>query len=566
MALSRAEVEAAVAASADTKQRTRKKKVAWSISELDQELAWRRWFPQVDLDWTLETPPDIAEKLHAAFLAFCEENVFIKFPGKGRIPFKLREAQRQVAMDFIVNRQNLALKARQIGFSTLVAAYVLWCTFGWDDRQIVLLSKNERDAVKLLAKARYAYRSMPEWVRVRGPELIDKTMQRMTFDNESMLESLPSGNDPARGESLFLIVMDEIGLLPNAEEAWAAVEASTDLGGRTIALGTAKGEGTFFHEKWLGSSYGTNENGFFAIFHGWDAVDTRTQAWYDEKVRTLPAWQVHQEYPSNPEEAFIGSGNPFFNLDILKKFTVDTAAKEFTIQGSSRRSIDVWEGGPLTIFEPPDEQNRYTYAIGVDVAFGLEHGDFTCAWVICVNTGRPVAVWHGHMDPDLFGENVLPALGWFYRDALIAPEINNHGISVLKALQRVKYRWIYKRRTFTKRVDTPLESMGWLTTNTSKPLLADELQMWLRDVENVPHKRTLHELKTFTRDTRGRLGGSPHDDCVIALGIAVQALKYARTEHVSSETSPEKVKGSFAWWERKLGGGSRGGNRLTPVS
>lgn len=556
-----------MAVSADTKQRVRKKKLSWSISELDQELAWRRWFPQVgDVDWTKPMPPDVADRLHAAFLAFCEENVFIKFPGKGRIPFKLRPAQVAVARDWITHRKNLALKARQIGFSTLVAAYVLWSAFGWDDRQIVLLSKNERDAVKLQAKARYAYRSMPEWVRVRGPELIDKTMQRMTFDNESMIESLPSGNDPARGEALFLIIMDEIGLLPNAEEAWAAVEATTDLGGRTIALGTAKGEGTFFHEQWLGSSYGTGENGFNAIFHGWDAVDTRDQAWYDEKVRTLPAWQVHQEYPSNPEEAFIGSGNPFFNLEIIRKFEVSKDATEWTITGSSRKTVDMWEGGPFTIFELPDEQNRFTYAIGADIAQGLEYGDATCAWVICVNTGQPVAVWHGRMDPDDFGETVLPAIGWFYRDALIAPEINNHGLTVLKALQRVKYRWIYKRRTFTKRVDRPLESMGWLTTATSKPLLADELQTYLKDVDNVPHKATLHELKTFTRDSKGKLGGSPHDDCVIALGIAVQALKYARTEHVSSETRPEKMKGSFAWWEKRLGGGSRQSTRLTPVS
>ena len=212
-------------------QRARHKKVSWSISELDMEIKWRAWFPNAPFDWTAnytEADPE-ANALYEAFVMFCEENLFIKFPGKGKIPFRLRDAQKAVAWDFVCNRKNLALKARQIGFSTIVAAWVLWQAFGWGERDIVLLSKNERDSVKLLAKARYAYRNMPEWVRLRGPALLDKTTQRLTFENESMIESLPSGNDPARGEALFLIVIDEIGFLPNAEEAWAAVEATTDL-------------------------------------------------------------------------------------------------------------------------------------------------------------------------------------------------------------------------------------------------------------------------------------------------------------------------------------------------
>jgi hypothetical protein len=308
-------------------------------------------------------------------------------------------------------------------------------------------------------------------------------------------------------------------------------------------------------------------NGFNGIFFPWSAVTERTQEWYDRKREELAdrLWLLHQEYPSNAEEAFIGSGNPVFDLELIRKFKAQEPS-EWTISGSSSKDVSLFEGGPFLIWDAPNHEDRWTYTVGADPAFGLDHGDATVAWVLCVNTGLPVAVWYGKVDADVFGEAILPAIGWFYRNALVVPEVNNHGLTVLRALQRVKYKWIYKRRSFTKRNDRPLESMGWFTTHTSKPLMIDELGKWLRDVDNVPHKVTLHELKTFTRDHGGKMSGSPHDDCVMALALAVQGLTYARTEHSVSDVSPDKVKGSFAWYERildKKNTGKRSG--LSPI-
>jgi (2Fe-2S) ferredoxin len=342
------------------------------------------------------------------------------------------------------------------------------------------------------------------------------------------------------------------------------VEPTIDLGGRAIGLSTANGEGNFFHDMWLGAEAG--DNGFHSVFFPWSAVDSRDEVWYEAKRAELAGkiWQLHQEYPSNPTEAFIGSGNPVFDQSIMRGWKA-LEGDEFTISGARSNDVALIANGPLTVWDSPNHGEKWTYVIGADIAEGLEHGDATVAWVLCVNTGKPVAVWYGRVDPDVFGEQVLPALGWFYRNALIVPEINNHGLTVLKALQRVKYRWLYRRRTFTKRSDRPLESLGWLTTHTSKPLLVDELGAWLRDLDNMPHQRTLHELRTFTRDVRGRMSGSPHDDCVMALGIAVQGLKYARTESKHGEGDAARVKGSFAWWERKLDAAKKGDKNLSPV-
>jgi hypothetical protein len=546
-------------------KRLRKEKVTWSISEIDQEIKWRIWFPQIQVDWTTDLSDEQTQILFDGFIAFCEENLHVKFPGKGRMPFTLRDAQRDVIWAWIKYRRNINLKARQIGFSTLVAAFCLWAAFGWPDREIVMLSKTERESVKLLGKTRYAMRSMPEWVRLRGPKLLDKTSQRMTFDNDSVITSLPSNNDPARGDSLFLIILDEWAFLPNPEAAYASVEATIDLGGRAIGLSTANGEGNFFHDMWLEAQAGVN--GFNPIFFPWSAVPERTAEWYESKKRELAAriWQLHQEYPTTPEEAFIGSGNPVFNLDIIRKFQSETAT-EWTIQGTSRKDVTLYEGGPFMVWEPPDNDSRYSYVIGNDTAMGLEHGDATVAWVICVNTGEPVAVWHGRVDPDVFGEQILPAIGWWYRNAIIVPEVNNHGLTVVKALVRAKYKNIYKRRAFARRQDKALESLGYMTTHTTKPVLIDELAAWMRDVGNIPHKLTLHELMTYTRDGNGKMSGSPHDDCVMALALAVAGIRYARTERPAAETSADRVKGSFAWYEKILDKQNKPAGGIRPQS
>jgi hypothetical protein len=52
-----------------------------------------------------------------------------------------------------------------------------------------------------------------QWMKERGPQQVTEHQLKMMFDNESAIESLPSGNDPARGESVYLVIVDEMGFL-----------------------------------------------------------------------------------------------------------------------------------------------------------------------------------------------------------------------------------------------------------------------------------------------------------------------------------------------------------------
>lgn len=509
------------------------------LNELLEEREWRRCSPQT------RDP----KKLLDAFVYFCHNYAYIKHPEHGRIPFDLFDSQKESVELWIRNRYSLMLKARQLGFSTLVSVYAFWLTFFYPDRVVIMLSRTERDAIKLLAKAKYVYRFLPEWMKFRGPPM-NQTQTKFEFSNESYIESLPSASDPARGETVSLVIVDELAYLPNADEAWSSIEPIADVGGRVIALSTAQGEGNLFHTLWVGATNKTNR--FKCMFHPWYA-NGRDQAWYDEKKEDLPEWQLAQEYPDNPEEAFLKSGRPAFSLEVLR--LVGASVRDPLAEGylAEYRSFGFLPepGGPLRIWQFPDESARY--AIGADPAQGLEHGDFSSVHVINVRDGDVVATWHGRIDPDLFGTDVLAPLGHWYFDALIGVESNNHGLTTLKALHRQHYHPLYMQRSPRYKRSVPTDILGWRTTQITKPLAVDELNMALREqAVTLYDDGTLSELRTFVRDDAGKMSGSPFDDRVISLSIANQMVKYVWLKQYEPEREPPP--GSMGWFEKQLYG------------
>lgn len=210
---------------------------------------------------------------------------------------------------------------------------------------------------------------------------------------------------------------------------------------------------------------------------------------------------------------------------------------------------------PLRIWVMPDAQHRYV--IGADVAEGLEHGDYSCAQVLDVNTGEQVAQWHGHIPAREFGQQ-LALLGRFYNTALVGCEANNHGISSIDALRDLNYPRIFRKRTVGETSVKTTIKWGWHTNRQTKPLMIDGLDDAIRQEAIVIYDRyTIGELRTYVRDEKGHLHGSPHDDRVVALAIAVQMLNFA---HVPAEEDPFRLadrRYSIEWWVDKARGAEK---------
>ena len=480
-----------------------------------------------------------------AFEYFCSNYVYIKHPEHGRIKFDLFDSQRESVDLWIRSRYSLMLKARQLGFSTLVAVYCLWLSFFYEDRVIIMLSRTEREAIKLLQKSKYAFRFLPQWMKDRGPPM-NETQTKMEFANESYLESLPSANDPARGESVYLVVVDELAFLPNGDEAWSSIEPIADVGGRVIALSTANGEGNLFHRLWVGAE--TRTNRFKALFHPWWA-NGRTDQWYEDKKLDVPEWQMAQEYPDNPEDAFLKSGRPVFGLEMLRAIQTREPMRRGHL--TKRLEFVPEDDGPLRIWKLPIQEDRYV--IGCDVAQGMEHGDFSSAHVINARNGQVVAHWHGRIDPDLLGTDVLIPLGKWYMDALVGVESNNQGLVTLKALSRLRYHPIYMQRSPRYKKSVPTDILGWRTSQVTKPHAAGELNAALREGDlKLWCADTVAELRTFVYNENDRMQGSPFDDRTMSLMIANQMLPHVWLKQYEPVRQPGP--GTMGYMERMLYG------------
>ena len=202
----------------------------------------------------------------------------------------------------------------------------------------------------------------------------------------------------------------------------------------------------------------------------------------------------------------------------------------------------------LTVWSDPEAMSGYV--IGVDTAEGLGHGDYSCAQVLCVNTGEQVAVWHGHIAPDELAHEVFRLALW-YRDALTCVESNNHGLTTLTVLRQLGYPRLFRKRSLNKVSDRVTQEYGWKTTRTSKPLMIDDLATALKNDElALRDKHTVAELRTFVRNERGSMSGSPFDDRVMALALANQMRKYAHAPEFAADVDDYWT---VDWFRRQSG-------------
>ncbi len=179
----------------------------------------------------------------------------------------------------------------------------------------------------------------------------------------------------------------------------------------------------------------------------------------------------------------------------------------------------------LTVWRSP--VGGRTYVLGVDTSEGLVHGDYSCVQVLDVRSGEQAAIWHGHIPPDELAHEVYRMALW-YNDALTCVESNNHGLTTIVQLRHLGHPNLFRKRTLNRATTKVSMEFGWKTTRTSKPLLIDDLDMALRNEELVLFDRhTLAELRTYVRNERGSMGGSPYDDRVMALALANEMRQYA---------------------------------------
>ena len=211
----------------------------------------------------------------------------------------------------------------------------------------------------------------------------------------------------------------------------------------------------------------------------------------------------------------------------------------------------------LLLFEPPRRglQHRDTrYILSADISDGIGK-DRTSIDVIRIGTVDEPAEQVAHFFSDCRTPTqaayVIDALGHFYADsdgleALVAVEVNNHGLSTQDTLQLHLgyshfYRWEILDASNPSKRFRP--TIGWTTTNRTRPIILDKLYEAITTLDplsglpdyriNSPH--TQNELADF--QTEGALweaeaSRGAHDDALLSSAIGYYvAWRQAGGEH-----------------------------------
>ncbi|MCG3770570.1 MAG: hypothetical protein JW384_01720 [Nitrosomonadaceae bacterium] len=455
-------------------------------------------------------------------------------PHLGNFKWELWPWQLELLDIFTREHRVAVLKARQLGCSWLFAGYALWTFLAMPGSVTVLISRREDEAAALLSKVVFLYEHLPPEFHFPRNKRKDKDSDT-TFTSHTLgskIIAVPATPDAARGLTATLVIPDEWAYQDYAAEMFASYDATVGMGGKIIGGSTASGPSGFFYDLWQSAKKPAGN--FLPVFLPWYLRPGRTREWYEDKRREYHEQgrdaDFSREFPEDELDAFMATLSNFFP----RETTRDILAKV-----AQPNAIEM--NGDLRIYKRPRATSRY--AIGVDVAEGLMHGDYSTAVVIDAGSGEHVASFRSHTSPDLFAIPIAE-IGTMYNNALVAVESNNHGLATINVLKsQLYYPNLFHQPTpdrpapLSMRTATPVTTgkIGWTTNSRTKPEMLLAFRTALSDGGFSTHCQWLaSELPYFTEkkvsttrvDYNAESGH--HDDMIIAAAIAWAVQPYAR--------------------------------------
>ena len=437
---------------------------------------------------------------------FFNKYVKIQHPTRGLIPFSTFPFQDDCIDDFVNHRFNVILKSRQLGISTLSAAYAVWLAIFYKDKNVLVIATKLSVAMNFIKKVKVALKGLPPWLVL--PELVSNNKQSVEFSNGSQIKAIPTSDDAGRSEALTLLIVDEAAFVRNFDELWMGLYPTLSTGGRAIVLSTPNGVGGQYYDLYMRADSGESE--FNPIKLPWDVHPERSDEWFENECKNLTQQQIAQELLCD----FAASGETFLSADHIER--IRTQVRNPMEKWGPKNDVWVWKY-PLT---------DHKYIISADVARG-DAGDYSAFHVIDTTESEIVAEYKGKIPPDQFAM-LLNEAGMRYGSALLCPENNTYGYAVIMKLMELKYPNLYYKKEKDKYAamysgDNAIHKAGFTTSGQSRAQILTKLEEVLRNSHIAIYSdRMYNELKTFIwKGSKAQAQKGQNDDLVMALAIGV---------------------------------------------
>lgn len=440
---------------------------------------------------------------------FFNSYVKVSHPIKGPIPFKTYGFQDECIKAFIEHRFVIVNKSRQLGLSTLAAAYAAWLLLFHRNKEIIIMATKLLVAQNFVKKVKFCIKNLPKWLVLPKIEKDNDRSFVFASPSNSRIEAISTSADAGRSEALSLLIVDEAAHVDDFEELWKGLYPTLSTGGRALIISTPKGVGNWFHTLWTKAEAKTNE--FYPIQLPWNVHPDRDEDWFKENSSNMSQKAIAQELLCD----FLASGETY--LDAADIQWVGENVKDPIRREGYDRNVWIWAD--------PMKDTQVKYIMSADVGRG--DADASAFQMICTITGEVVAEFQGKIRPDYFAK-LLMEYGRKYNTALICPERNTYGNHVIIELVNNKYPNIYfenQKGVYLGDYIPPdmITSAGFDTQQNSRKMIITKLEEVIRNKQiRVYSVRLWNELKTFvTQNDKPQALKNCNDDLIMSLAIGV---------------------------------------------
>ena len=480
------------------------------------------------------------------------------------VPLDLFPDQVRLIEDYDSHNENIALKYRQAGVSTVTAA--------WASKKLVFAKKQKPEKVLIIAnkldtsvemanKIRNFTEQWPAWVGVGFSA--DKNAQRhFKLTNDCEVKAVATSKDALRGYTPTILIFDEAAFIEADGDFWSACMASLSTGGKVIVVSTPNGYDAIYYE--IYDQALRNMNDFKISEMYWHRDPRYTRDLYMVKTNDLVHFLLNREdYPKdvvvdlsieNPYERdhsivtsyidqgykpcsswfegmvkklkfdrrkvaqelecnFLGSGDNVFDSELMQNIA----------KNQLREPLAKMMGGSLWIFKEPE--NGHKYVMGVDVSRG-DSEDFSCIQIIDFDTREQVLEYVGKVPPDITAE-IAYKWGSMYNAYCVVDLTGGMGVATARKMQELGYQggmYVDNVDTSNKwKYDPKLnEKIPGINFNNKRVQIIASLEEAARHDFKIYSHRLYNEMNTFIY-----VNGRPdhqknhHDDCIMGISMAI---------------------------------------------
>jgi len=497
------------------------------------------------------------------------------------VPLELFSDQKTLINDYDNYEENIALKYRQAGVSTVTAA--------WASKKVVTASKKKPEKVLIIAnkldtsqefanKVRSFIDQWPTWFGISYSN--EKNSQRhFKLSNGCEVKAVATSKDALRGYTPTILIFDEAAFIDADDDFWSACMASLSTGGKVIVISTPNGFDPIYYTIYDQALRGMNDFKITEMYWYRDPryskdlqlikcndiihymlnrddyddnkiiirygdIDPRERDYEDIKLKLANGYKVYSPWfegmakklkfdrrkiSQELECNFLGSGDnviPSSTIEIMKQNYIQEPKNKFI-------------GGSLWQWKEPIANHKYI--MGIDVSRG-DSEDYTTFTIIDFDTREQVLEYLGKVPPDVVAEI---AFKWatMYSAFVVIDITGGMGVSTSRKLQELGYKNLYVEGINAadkwKYNVKSMEKIPGLNFNNKRVQIVASFEEALRHNFEIRSSRLLNELNTFVY-----VNGRPdhqkgqHDDLIMAIAMAIYVGEnsFTQLEKVTNQT------------------------------